>query len=59
MQVNLQLLDTEWIIYIHDLALKCTLQRWLEDLTTLLIEYWEVHKVELIFPLNISIPYNQ
>jgi hypothetical protein len=24
MQVNLQLMDTEWIMYIHDLALKCT-----------------------------------
>jgi hypothetical protein len=24
MQVSLQLMDTEWIMYIHDLALKCT-----------------------------------
>jgi hypothetical protein len=24
MQVNLRLMDTEWIMYIHDLALKCT-----------------------------------
>jgi hypothetical protein len=26
MQVNLQLMDTEWIMYIHDLALKCTIE---------------------------------
>jgi hypothetical protein len=24
MQVNLRLMNTEWIMYIHDLALKCT-----------------------------------
>jgi hypothetical protein len=48
---QLMLINIEWTLNICDPVLKRALQMRLENWTTLLLNYWEIHRV---FRVNIS-----